>query len=170
MKRHLKLLFLAGFFLIFAQALPAQNFIISAPPTPPLPEGPVVNNFSYEVSPNFYGPENAFANDFYYPTGMSDDTSFRAAGMSASGASSSAVFGFAQGDTDFVPSTYMSYDQALSLGNQINNPPAQPSLGDIARSYRAISQNQSPGAKGITVTQDNSGKMLVCRNGSGACA
>ena len=174
MKRQLKLLFLAGLFLVFAQALSAQNFVMNAPAAPPLPEGPVVNNFSAELSPNFYGPENAIANNFYYPTGMSDDTSFRATVFSASGASSSAVFGFAQGDPDFVPSTYMNYNQALTLGNQIlqqqNNSESQPSLGDIARSYRAISRNFSPETKEITVTQDNSGKMLVCKRGSGACA
>jgi len=170
MKRQLQFLFLAGFFLIFAQALPAQNFITSAPAGPPAPSGGMIGNGSGEIDANFYGPENAFSNDFCYPTGMSDDASFRAAGMSASGASSSAVFGFAQGDADFVPSTYMNYDQALSLGNQMNNPPAQPSLGDIARSYRAISQNHLPDTKGITVTQDNSGNMLVCRSSSGTCA
>lgn len=170
MKRQLKLLFLAGFFLVFVRTLPAQNFIMSTPPAPAPPDGPVFNNLTAEVSSDFYAPENAFANNFYYPTGMSDDTSFRASAFSGSGASSSAVFGFAQGDADFVPSTYMNYDQALSLGNQLNNPAPQPSLGDIARSYRAISKNHSPDAKGITVTQDNSGKMLVCRNASGICA
>src|SRR5580704_8582959 len=49
--------------------------------------------------------------------------------------------GYAQNDGPFVPSTYMNYDEAVSLGLQqlaAAQGDATPSLGDVARSYKAV--------------------------------
>src|SRR5580692_6022384 len=53
--------------------------------------------------------------------------------------------GYAQNDWPFVPSTYMNYDEAVSLGLQqlaaaekAAQGDATPSLGDVVRSHRAV--------------------------------
>jgi hypothetical protein len=75
--------------------------------------------------------------------------------------------GYAQNDGPFVPSTYMNYDEAVSLGLQqlaAAEKAAQgettPSLGDVARSCRAM---RVPTLKlESRVIQDDSGKLVIC--------
>jgi hypothetical protein len=54
--------------------------------------------------------------------------------------------GFAHGDPDFIPSTFMDYNQALALGKKILEEQAkpQPSLGEIARQLRARPRSYVP--------------------------
>jgi hypothetical protein len=74
---------------------------------------------------------------------------------------------YAQNDGPFIPSTYMSYADAVALGQQQLAAAAKaeqgegtPSLGDVARSLRAVKvptmRLQS------RVVQDNAGKLAVC--------
>ena len=75
--------------------------------------------------------------------------------------------GYATNDGPYVPSTFMNYDDALALGQQIlaaAAKPAQtdagPSLGDVARAYRtARSSTQAPSTLAL---QDNSGRLHIC--------
>jgi len=75
--------------------------------------------------------------------------------------------GYAQNDGAFVPSIYMTYEDAVALGQQqlaaaakAEQGDGSPSLGDLARSYRAIKvptlRLQS------RVLQDSSGRLEVC--------
>lgn len=186
MKHPLRLLFLAGSFLLFSQASPAQNFVTSAPASSSS-SGGMIGNGSGPIDANFYSSDNASSNNFYYwntgpdtslgisPISSSDiGSSGSSAGMSASGAAPSAVYGFAQGDANFVPSTYVSYKKALAMGKQPQQQPdssSNASLGDVARAYRAASKKNPEAKQKIpTVTQDNSGKIVVCKSDSGKCS
>ena len=79
---------------------------------------------------------------------------------------------YARNDGPFVPSTFMNYKDAVALGQQqlATEKAAQgddePSLGDVARSYRAA---RVPTLKlQSRVVQDNSGRLEVCNlNGNG---
>jgi hypothetical protein len=82
--------------------------------------------------------------------------------------------GYAQNDWPFVPSTYMNYDEAVSLGLQqlaaaekAAQGDATPSLGDVARSYRAV---KVPTLKlRSRVIQDDSGKLVICNLNGNNC-
>jgi hypothetical protein len=176
MKYFFKSLLLAAGFLIFSQDLPAQHFISVAPlaATPLIDPGAYGNPGGY-VGGDFYAPENNFydgpdssASLSLTPIGSSDSSDYE----SSSGDSGPAVT-YAQGDADFVPSKYMKYKKAVNLGNKIlqeeNDPSPHPPLGDVARAARAKLQSTAPAPKHITVTQDNQGKMIVCKGDSKAC-
>ncbi len=77
-------------------------------------------------------------------------------------------------DGPFVPSTYMTYEEALALGQQqlaMAEKAAQgesaPALGDVARSYRSA---KVPTLKlQSRVVQDNAGKLEVCNLNGNNC-
>ena len=79
-----------------------------------------------------------------------------------------------QNDGPFVPSTYMTYAEAVALGNQqlaaaekAAQGEGSPSLGDLARSYRAV---KVPTLKlQSRVVQDNSGRLAVCNLNGNDC-
>ena len=81
------------------------------------------------------------------------------------------VVGYAKNDGEFVPSTFMNYDDAVALGQQqiaAAEKQAQsgggPSLGEVARAYR----NAKTSKLEASLIQGDSGKMEVCNlNGSG---
>jgi len=70
-------------------------------------------------------------------------------------------------DGPYVPSTFMTFEEALALAKQqlaAGANPAQadggPSLGDVARAYRiARSSTQATSALAL---QDNSGRLHIC--------
>jgi len=77
-------------------------------------------------------------------------------------------------DGPFIPSTYMTYEEAVALGRQqlaAAEKAAQgggsPSLGDVARSYRSVKvptlRLQS------RVLQDDSGRLTVCNLNGNNC-
>jgi hypothetical protein len=81
---------------------------------------------------------------------------------------------YARNDGPYVPSTYMSYEEAVALGQQhlataekAAEGESGPSLGDVARSYRAVKvptlRLQS------RVLQDNSGRLTVCNLNGNNC-
>jgi hypothetical protein len=81
---------------------------------------------------------------------------------------------YARNDGPFVPSTYINYEDAVALGQQqlaAARKAAQgddnPSLGDVARSYRAA---KVPTLKlESRVVQDNSGRLEVCNLNGNDC-
>jgi hypothetical protein len=81
---------------------------------------------------------------------------------------------YAQNDGPFVPSTYMNYEDALALGRQqlaaavkAEQGDATPSLGDVARSYRAV---RVPTLKlQSRVIQDGSGNLVICNLNGNNC-
>ncbi len=81
---------------------------------------------------------------------------------------------YAQNDGPFIPSTYMSYADAVALGQQqlaaaakAEQGESTPSLGDVARSFRAVKvptlRLQS------RVVQDNTGSLVVCDLNGNTC-
>jgi hypothetical protein len=82
--------------------------------------------------------------------------------------------GYVTNDGPYVPSTYMSYDEALALGQQQlatagkSAPPgAGPSLGEVARAYRsARGSTQAPPTLAL---QDNSGRLHICNPNGDNC-
>jgi hypothetical protein len=82
--------------------------------------------------------------------------------------------GYVANDGPYIPSTFMNYDDALALGKQqlaAAAKPAQPdpgpSLGDIARAYRAArSSAQAPPTLAL---QDNSGRLHICNLNGDNC-
>jgi hypothetical protein len=69
----------------------------------------------------------------------------------------------------------MKYKKAVALGDKMwhdeNDPAAHPSLGDVARAARASGpQAATPRPRRITVTQDNQGKMIVCKSDLKSCS
>jgi hypothetical protein len=81
---------------------------------------------------------------------------------------------YARNDGPFLPSTFMNYEDAVALGRQqlaAAEKAAQdddgPSLGDVARSYRAA---KVPSLKlQSRVVQDNSGRLEVCNLNGNDC-
>lgn len=81
---------------------------------------------------------------------------------------------YVRNDEPFVPSTYMSYEDAVALGRQqlaAAEKAAQgedtPSLGEVARSYRAV---KIPTLKlQMRVVQDSSGRLEVCNLNGNNC-
>ena len=77
-------------------------------------------------------------------------------------------------DGPYIPSTFMTFEAALALGKQqlaaAANPgqtDASPSLGDIARAYRAArNSTQAPPTMAI---QDNSGRLHICNLNGDNC-
>jgi hypothetical protein len=76
-------------------------------------------------------------------------------------------------DGPYVPSTFMNYNEALALGQQqlAAAKPAQaetgPSLGDVARAYRAArNSTQAPPTRAL---QDNSGRLHICNLNGDNC-
>jgi len=82
--------------------------------------------------------------------------------------------GYAHGEPDAVPSTYMEYEQALALGKRMLEEQShamievQPSLGEIARELRQASGSPSPSGRVVSATQDGNGQLVICRE-SGRC-
>jgi hypothetical protein len=82
--------------------------------------------------------------------------------------------GYAKNDGPFVPSTYMNYDDALALGQQqlaaaekAEPGDLGPSLGDVARAFRA---SKVPTLRlQSRVSQDNSGNLQVCNLNGNNC-
>ena len=73
---------------------------------------------------------------------------------------------YARNDGPFIPSTYMNYADAVALGQHLaaaalaEQGDATPSLGDVARSLRAV---KVPTLRlRSRVVQDNAGKLAVC--------
>lgn len=82
--------------------------------------------------------------------------------------------GYAKNDGDFVPSVYMNYEDALALGRQmLADEEARAkgegaySLGEAARAAR-IAKFPTLRLKS-RITQDNSGRMLVCNLNGNDC-
>jgi|GEM_PF-3433571 len=82
--------------------------------------------------------------------------------------------GYARNDGDFVPSVYMNYEDALALGKQMladekarGKGEGAYSLADAARAAR-IAKVPTMRLKS-RITQDNSGKMLVCNLNGNDC-
>jgi hypothetical protein len=81
---------------------------------------------------------------------------------------------YARNDGPFVPSTFMNYEDAVALGRQqlaaaekAAQGDDEPSLGDVARSYRAA---KVPTLKlQSRVVQDNSGRLEVCNLNGNDC-
>jgi hypothetical protein len=81
---------------------------------------------------------------------------------------------YARNDGPFVPSTFMNYEDAVTLGRQqlgaaekSAQSEDEPSLGDVARSYRAA---KAPTLKlQSRVVQDNSGRLAVCNLNGNDC-
>jgi hypothetical protein len=81
---------------------------------------------------------------------------------------------YARNDGPFVPSTYMNYEDAVALGQQqlaaaekASQGDANPSLGEVARSYRA---GKVPTLKlQSRVLQNNSGKLEICNLNGNDC-
>jgi hypothetical protein len=84
------------------------------------------------------------------------------------------AIGYLTNDGDTAVATYMNYDEALALGKKLlaeaelaARTGAAPSLGEVARMYRAAKvptlQLQA------RVTQDNFGKLQVCNLNGNDC-
>jgi hypothetical protein len=84
------------------------------------------------------------------------------------------AIGYLTNDGDTAVATYMNYDEALALGKKLlaeaelpARAEARPSLGEVARIYRATKvptlQLQA------RVSQDNSGKLQVCNLNGNDC-
>ena len=81
---------------------------------------------------------------------------------------------YVRNDGPFVPSTFMNYEDAVTLGRQqlgaaekSAQSEDEPSLGDVARSYRAA---KVPTLKlQSRVVQDNSGRLEVCNLNGNDC-
>jgi hypothetical protein len=84
------------------------------------------------------------------------------------------VVGYAKNDGAFEPSTYMNYDDALALGRRQLAEEQEaakgntPSLGDVARAYRAI--RVAPIKSQDQAIQDNSGRIVLCDQSGRACS
>ncbi|MGB2666987.1 MAG: hypothetical protein WAK48_23495 [Candidatus Acidiferrum sp.] len=81
--------------------------------------------------------------------------------------------GYAHGDPDPIPSTYMDYDKALALGRDIQEHRSagstEPSLGDVARALRQGSHPATADGKPLSAVQDRNGKWVICRDGDDRC-
>ena len=85
------------------------------------------------------------------------------------------AIGSVQNDGEFVPSTFMSYDEALRLAQQqlaaeakaAQGDDSTPSLGEAARTYRAA---RVPTLRlQIRALQDNAGRLQICNLNGNDC-
>jgi len=123
---------LAGIFLLAATSLPAQRFVSGG------------GAYSYG-----YGGYGGYGYSGYGWGGGVPEIGgwgFGISGLHRPEEHAPFGVGFAHGDPEFVPSTYMEYEQALELGKKILAEQAkpQPSLGEIARELRARKRNYVP--------------------------
>lgn len=82
--------------------------------------------------------------------------------------------GYVTNDGPYVPSTFMSYEDALALGKQqlaaaAKGAPSEtgPSLGDVARALRgkkALEENTR-----VVASQDHDGRLVICDAGGSPC-
>jgi hypothetical protein len=77
------------------------------------------------------------------------------------------IIGYAHGEPDFIPSTYMDYDKALELGRRMLEEQSKPEpepipLGDVARSLRSNSGLSALDRSPMSVLQDNRGRLVIC--------
>jgi hypothetical protein len=77
-------------------------------------------------------------------------------------------------DGPYVPSTFMTFEEALALAKQqlaAGANPAQtdtgPSLGDVARAYRAAKSSAQPPP--TLALQDNTGRLHICNLNGDSC-
>jgi len=77
-------------------------------------------------------------------------------------------------DGPYVPSTFMTFEEALALAKQqlaAGANPAQtdtgPSLGDVARAYRAAKSSTQPPP--TLALQDNTGRLHICNLHGDSC-
>jgi hypothetical protein len=169
LKYVLKSSLLAALFLACCAALPAQRFISVGS----------FSSFNYGGGYGGYGYSNygwggGYGGWGFYDSGLHHPEEHAPFGV-----------GFAHGDPDFVPSTYMDYNKALELGEKIlaeqSAPP--PSLGEIARRLRKRARNYvpppAPGPSSnaaplsrpakFIVLQDSDGRPILCRISNPAC-
>lgn len=81
---------------------------------------------------------------------------------------------YAKNDGEYIPSTYMNYEDALALGKQqlaaaqqATQADASLSLGEVARTLRAA---KVPTLRlQVRVTQDNSGRLQICNLNGNDC-
>jgi hypothetical protein len=72
-----------------------------------------------------------------------------------------------KGDENFVPSTYMDYDQALTLGKLQLEEPAkpqpEPSLCEVARALRGNPDGTASATMAFSAIQGNDCQLVICR-------
>jgi hypothetical protein len=82
--------------------------------------------------------------------------------------------GYVTNDGPYIPSTFMNYDDALALGLEqlaaaanLAQTDTGPSLGDVARAYRAA--RSSTQATPALALQDNAGRLHICNLNGDNC-
>jgi len=158
MRLVLRFLLLTPVLLVSAAVTPAQKFIAHVSSPQSSSRGP----YPSAQGGGWYGHDIGF--------GYSEHGHRGHGGRSSSPAFEPTI-GYAHGEPSAIASTYMDYDQALALGKQMLEaeshpalPPAQPSLGEIARELRQASG--APAASGkLLAIQDGQGQLVICRDG-----
>jgi hypothetical protein len=124
----------------------------------------------YDDSNNFYYPDNNFytpANNLYPSSGVIESSSY--------GTVQPEEISAAVNDGQYIPSTFMDFDDAVALGNdqlalqQVSTrlDTAAPSFADVAR-QEVTSSPPAPQSTAL-VQQDTNGNVLVCSDAGDAC-
>jgi hypothetical protein len=152
MRHALRRFFLFGFiFGAFATVAPAQRVSAHVPP----PQAAIGSHYPWSPGEYSYQPQ-------YTPSGHDRRR------LSGSAPAEHHV-SYAQGDANFVPSVYMDYHQALTLGKpplqEQAKPQPEPSLGEMARVLRGNSDaTDSSNTLAFSAIQGNKGQLVICRN------
>lgn len=158
MRHFLRHLLFGCFSLVFAALTPAQKYIalVNTPQT-----------YGYQRG----GSEQSWGGG--YPSWGGGGYGRHWGGRSRYSEYAEPQIGYAHGDPDPVPSTYMDYDKALALGREMQEQRSavstEPSLGDVARALRQGSRQATADGKPLSAIQDRNGEWAICRDGDDCC-
>ncbi len=154
MRHFLRHLLFGCFSLVFAALSPAQKYIahVSTPQT-----------YGYQRG----GSQQSWSGGYssWGGGGHRHDWGSR----SRSSGYAEPQIGYAHGDPDSVPGTYMDYDKALALGREMQEQRSaastEPSLGDVARALRQGSHQATADGKPLLAVQGPNQQWVICRDG-----
>jgi hypothetical protein len=150
--RHALRFVLFGFICgAFAAVAAAQRLSAHIPP----PQPAIGSHFPWSPGEYSYQPQ-------YTPSGRDPHRS------SWSAPAGDHPVSYAKGDENFVPSVYMEYEQALTLGKlelqEQALPPPERSLGEVARALRGNPDAAASNTMAFSAIQANDGQLVICRD------
>jgi hypothetical protein len=170
-KRILRFVLLGLFLGFFGKAISAQSITFVMPASH---SSPATGDSDPVVVPDDWSLGTDYSGTFY--GGSSTDSG--SSSTETDSGSDSSPYGYAHGDGNFVASTYMDYDAAVALGNEIlakqqsgmTTGQTDPSVS-VAKAARELKLKPTipEGTNCLILDQDDSGKLVVCTDGTSSC-
>jgi hypothetical protein len=172
-KRVLRFVLVGLFLGFFGKSISAQSITFVMPSSH---TSPATGDSDPVVVPDNWSLGTDYSGTFY--GGSSSDSGSSSTDSDSGSASDNSSNGYAHGDADFVASTYMDYDAAVALGKEIlakqqsgmTTGQTDPSVS-VAQAARELKLKAAipEGPNCLILDQDDSGKLVVCTDGTSSC-